>query len=83
MTIQIPQERLAGAAGVRIFLRAPKRINLRVIALDAFALRQIRFEYGKNLKPGVPVVVAFVRVEGKEVSAALIGPCLGIFLDRV
>ena len=83
MPIQIPEERLAGAAGVGIFLGAPKRINLRVIPLNAFTLRQVRFKYGKNLKPGTAIVFAFVRVEWPKVSAPLIGAGFGILLDRV
>src|SRR5437899_2627485 len=75
--IQIPQERLAAATGIGIFFRTPNGINLRVIALDAFALGQIGLENGKNLKPGVAIVFALVRVERPKVPAALILPRLG------
>ena len=83
VTVKIPKQGLAGCADVRIFLRAPKRPYLRVIALDAFALGKIGFEDGEDLKAGAAIVVALVSVERPKIAPAL--ECAGgrVFLHGV
>ncbi len=83
MAVQIPEERLAGRAGPRAVLRAPKGPYLRIVPLDAFALREVGLEDRENLEACAAVIVALVCIERPKIAAALISAGSGIFLNGV
>src|SRR5438876_121466 len=82
-TVEIPQKRLAARAGLPIFLVAPERPDRRVVALDAFVVRQNRLKGCEDLQPFVAVPVPSAREERPEIPAAARVSSLGVSFDRV
>src|ERR1041385_3552443 len=67
--VKIPEERLAGATGLRILFGAPDGPDRRPIALDAFAVGQHRLNGCEDLKAGVAVEILAVREERPEIES--------------
>ena len=83
MAVEVPEQRLAGGAGLGVFLGAPKGPERGIIALDAFAGGQERFEEGQDLEAGVAIEIALAREKWQEIGPPPAGARFGVLLDSV